>query len=127
VERFQYVEGWPSGYGADQALAAAAAEPRRPLRLVVDRLGHSTLFFVLRSALANDPGVEVTTADLDSPRVANELVAQARRGPVLVVLSKRRGGVAPKGLRLELLRALIKPGGDAAGSLWRVPAPPPTA
>jgi hypothetical protein len=128
ADRFQYVDGWPSGYGwaaAASYVRDTAARFPSGVRLLVDRADHRTAIRVLRGYLMNDPRVEVIPVDMREERTRALLGPWARERPALLL----RSGARPEKLSplpvtsdygLGLLRAFHKPDGMLVGELYLV-------
>jgi len=134
IERFQYVEGWPSGYGVRETVARVAEERAshpEGLTIVVRSRALPTTVMALSTAFRRDPGVRIEDLPLDEPAKALPLLgAWARERPTLVVVSAIDGGSRPsveswKPLGVELLAETRKPGGQPCDSVYRItPAAP---
>jgi 4-amino-4-deoxy-L-arabinose transferase-like glycosyltransferase len=123
---FQYVNGWPSGYGwaeTAQFLRSQATRSREPLMLVVDRADHLTAFAVVRAYLQNDRRIEVAHLDMRDPATQERVGAWARARQTFVL----RSGARPEKLgelpaseaySLRLVRTLRKPDGRLVGELY---------
>lgn len=126
VERFQYVEGFSSGYGADQASRLLEAELARSpagLLVVADDAGRRTMALALLARFHPDPRVEVVTAPLDTGETRALLLSGLGRRPAFVVTGSKEGAsgrLLAAGLRCERLAVLRKPSGRPAGELFRV-------
>src|SRR5260221_474856 len=117
LDRFQYVTGWPSGYGSRDSMAFLRTErERRPDGLLLVTPGPSTTASAIRLLWAKDQAVEVRAVDPgeDAPG------AGARRA-VYVIVSLAEGVRLPpdwaRDLRLELTS--FKPDGTPADALYR--------
>jgi hypothetical protein len=121
LDGFQYVWGWPSGYGWDEALRLLdrerAAHPEG-LMVLGDQSGRGAGRWALRAHFVNDPKVQVEMMDVTDPGVLRMLDESARARPTFVVLSKTLP--VPEGA--QLTATLRKPNGDVAGWLYRLPA-----
>src|SRR5204863_9700304 len=88
--RFQYVTGWPSGYGVRDTVAFVRAEAgREPGGITV--VTHSRTVRTTARALdldfADDPRVRIEDLNFDQPEGAMPLLAEwARERPTLVVV-----------------------------------------
>lgn len=127
ADRFQYIEGWPSGYGwAEAADCVRDAAERSPLgvRLLVDRADHRTAIRVLRGYLMNDPRIEIIPVDMRDPRTQALVGPWAReRRPALVLRSGARPDKLPplpvtSSYGFDPLRAFFKPDDTLVGELY---------
>jgi hypothetical protein len=121
VDRFQYVTGWPSGYGSrDSVDFLRARRAERPEGLTLVTPGPSITASAVRLLWASDSGMEVRAVD---PSAA--LPADSAR-PVYVVVSVAEGVHLPAHWTSEVTRefASFKPDGAPADELYRV-APRP--
>jgi 4-amino-4-deoxy-L-arabinose transferase-like glycosyltransferase len=124
LDRFQYVTGWPSGYGMRDSMAFLAAQrERRPGGLLLVTPGPSTTASAVRLFWARDPMVEVrsiaTTEDAPPPRTEAARV-------VLVIVSLAEGVRLPPAWASQLTQefASFKPDGTAADAVYRPCATP---
>jgi len=122
LDRFQYVTGWPSGYGSRDSMAFLRTERERHpdgLRLLTP--GPSTTASAIRLLWANDPAVEVRSLD----RGDEAPTGDARRA-VYVIVSLAEGVLLPpewaRHLRLQFTS--FKPDGTPADALYRACAAP---
>jgi len=98
TDRFQFVDGWPSGYGIRDTIAFVKQElTSRPegLTLVIHTRSQRTLGFASSVAFRYEPRVRIEDLPLDQPRAIPLLESFVARGPTLVVLSSTRDG-APR-------------------------------
>ena len=117
VDRFQYVTGWPSGYGSrDSVDFLRARRAERPEGLTLVTPGPSITASAVRLLWASDSGMEVRALD---PSAA--LPADSAR-PVYVVVSLAEGVHLPAPWTSEVTRefASFKPDGTPADELYRV-------
>jgi hypothetical protein len=117
VDRFQYVTGWPSGYGGRDSIEfLRARRAERPEGLTLVTPGPSITASAVRLLWASDPGMEVRAVDPIAP-----LPADSAR-PVYVVVSIAEGVRLPAHWTTEVTRefASFKPDGAAADELYRV-------
>jgi hypothetical protein len=117
LDRFQYVTGWPSGYGSRDSVAFLRAERRRlPEGLVLVTPGPSTTASAIRLLWANDPAVEVRYVDPDE-----DAPAGGARRAVYVIVSLAEGVRLPDHWASEVTRqyASFKPDGAPADALYR--------
>ncbi|HEU0105594.1 MAG TPA: glycosyltransferase family 39 protein [Vicinamibacteria bacterium] len=117
LDRFQYVTGWPSGYGSRDSMAFLRTErERRPDGLLLVTPGPSTTASAIRLLWAKDQAVEVRAVDPGEAAPG----AGARRA-VYVIVSLAEGVRLPpdwaRDLRLELTS--FKPDGTPADALYR--------
>ncbi len=123
VEVFQYVNGWPSGYGWDEALAALRAERKRHpegIAIAADTAGRGAGRWTMRAGFVNDPGVRLEVVDFDdadTPALLDELVA-AR--PTFAVRSIAAPMLETPSVRAETMAVLHKPNGSPSGTLYRL-------
>jgi 4-amino-4-deoxy-L-arabinose transferase-like glycosyltransferase len=123
LDRFQYVTGWPSGYGSRESLEFLRAERRRlPEGLVLITPGPSTTASAARLLWANDPVVEVRSVD-----PGEEAPSGQGRRPVYVIVSLAEGVLLPERWAPDVTRefASFKPDGSPADALYRACAPAP--
>lgn len=122
LDRFQYVTGWPSGYGARDSMAFLRTErARHPHGLLLVTPGPSTTASAIRLLWARDPAVEVRSLDPgEVPPIASPQRA------VYVIVSLAEGVRLPAAwadhLRLEWTS--LKPDGTPADALYRACAAP---
>ena len=118
IERWQYVEDWPAGYGVAQAAGfmrdAAAASPGGIYIMRGDRT--SAVLEPLALYLAADPGLLLQSMNLSNDNVPNRLSRMAREKPTYVVLDPPREGFDfHERFPLAVARARFeKPGGQTA-------------
>lgn len=136
-DRFQYVDGWPSGYGVRDTVAWAVRERARlpgpgGMTVVVRSHAPLTTVMALRGAFRQDPAVRVEDLPLDQPARARPLLeAWARARPTLLVVSRIDDGRAPSspeswaGLGASLLAETHKPNGGPCNAIYRLDPPPP--
>jgi hypothetical protein len=128
VDRFQYIEGWPSGYGGRESVAAVKAErARHPdgLTIVVRSHALPATLMALSVAFRRDPGVRIEDLPLeDEARSLPLLERWARERPTVVVASLIDGRPLPGGtwgtLRVETLAETRKPDGQPCDAVYRV-------
>jgi 4-amino-4-deoxy-L-arabinose transferase-like glycosyltransferase len=133
IDRFQYVDGWPSGYGVRDTVALVAAERarhREGITVVVWSRALPTTVMALRRANRRDPGVRIEDLPLDEPAQALPLLAAwAREHPTLVVVSvtaghrQRPSPAAWAPLGATLVAETRKPSGELCDAVYRL-APP---
>ena len=123
LDRFQYVTGWPSGYGSRESVEFLRAERNRlPEGLVLVTPGPSTTASAVRLLWANDPAVEVRYVD-----PGEDAPSGSGRRPVFVVVSLAEGVLLPDHWAGDVTReyASFKPDGSPADALYRACAAPP--
>jgi hypothetical protein len=121
VDRFQYVTGWPSGYGSrDSVEFLRARRAERPDGLTLVTPGPSITASAVRLLWARDPAMEVRAVD------PSGTVPDDGARPVYVVVSVAEGVRLPAHWSSEVTRefASFKPDGTPADELYRV-APRP--
>jgi 4-amino-4-deoxy-L-arabinose transferase-like glycosyltransferase len=122
LDRFQYVTGWPSGYGARESMAFLRGErERHPGGLLLVTPGPSTTASAVRLLSGRDPGVEVRYVD---PATLEDLRGLARsESPraVFVIVSRAESVRLPPLWAPALARAFasFKPDGAAADEIYR--------
>ena len=117
LDRFQYVTGWPSGYGSRESVEFLRAERRRrPEGLVLVTPGPSTTANAVRLLWANDPSVEVRSVD-----PSEDPPAGGSRRAVFVIVSLSEGVRLPDHWARDVTReyASYKPDGTPADALYR--------
>jgi len=129
TDRFQYVEGWPSGYGPRETVALVRRERElRPegLTVVLRSRAVPPTQLALAVAFRRDPRVRIEDLPLDDAERSLPLLEQwARERPTLVVVSLVDGGhPLPTGtwggLRVEPVGETRKPGGAPCDAVYRV-------
>ncbi len=126
ADRFQYVEGWPSGYGwaeAAECVRDAAARSPQGVWLLADRADHRTAIRVLRGYLMNDPRIEIVPVNMRDPRTQALVGLWARQRRALVLRSGARPEKLPplpvtSDYGFERLRGFFKPDGTLVGELY---------
>ncbi len=133
MERFQFVEGWPSGYGVDQTVRFVRDElARHPqgLTVVVHSRAHLTTRVALGVALRRANGVRFEDLPLERRDALPLLERWVRERPTLVVVSplsdgrERPSAESWAPLRAELAIETHKPNGELCDQVYRL-APPP--
>jgi hypothetical protein len=128
VEGFQYIWGWPSGYGWDDAVAFLREErTRHPdgITVVGDTEGHGAGHWAVRAHFVNDPGLELVVLDLEARRAIRLMDERSASQPVFALVAKR---FRPRGTRLlkaRLVALYRKPRRTIAGMLFRMEPRPP--
>jgi hypothetical protein len=130
LDRFQYVTGWPSGYGVRDTIAFVHEErARRPEGIIV--VTHSRTVRTTARALdlefAYGDGVRVEDLNFDQPDGAMPLLAEwARERPTLVVIepaqAKSRRPDPALFARLDgaLVARTYKPDGELSDEIYRL-------
>ena len=130
LDRFQYVTGWPSGYGVRDTIAFVHAErARHPEGLVV--VTHSRTVRTTARALdlefAYGGGVRIEDLNFDEPEAAMPLLAQwVRERPTLVVIeplqakSRRPSPELFASLGGTLAARTYKPDGELCDEIYRL-------
>ena len=129
IDRFQYVTGWPSGYGVRDTVELVRAERRRhPEGIIV--VTHARTVRTTARALdlefADEKDVRVEDLNFDHPDGALPLLAEwARERPTLVVLETPQGKSRrpdPATFRLDAVRAAqtFKPDGKLCDEIYRL-------
>ncbi len=122
LDRFQYVTGWPSGYGLRDSLAfLRRLSAGHPEGIVVVAAGPSTTAAAARLAFFDLP-VEVRFMAPTDPAVRGLLTSLAARRPTCVVVSPAQGGAVGPGWAGTVTRvfASYKPDGTIADEIYRV-------
>ena len=126
LERFQYVDGFSSGYGCAEAVAWLRGElAARPgtITVAAETPGRRTLFLGLRTYFMNEPRAEVLWIDPIGPAGRDMLLERARTHPTfLVTASKEEAGARFDALGAVRLAQWRKPSGVLAGELYQVGA-----
>lgn len=125
LDRFQYVTGWPSGYGLRDSLAFLGRErERHPGGLLIVTPGPSTTASALRLLSTRDPNVEVRY--LDPAAESPAALAHAGRA-VFVVVSLIEGVRLPEAWSHDHapVFASFKPDGTPTDQVYRACAPGP--
>ncbi len=134
IDRLQYVEGWPSGYGVDQTVALVARERAahpKGLTVVVQSRELPTTVMALNLAFRRDGGVRIEDLPLDEPAKAAPLLeAWTRERPTVVVASRLENRPPPPvetwgRLTAVLLGETRKPGGAPCDAVYRLAPPVP--
>jgi 4-amino-4-deoxy-L-arabinose transferase-like glycosyltransferase len=123
LDRFQYVTGWPSGYGSRDSVEFLRAERERlPEGLVLVTPGPSTTASAVRLLWANDPAVEVRSVD-----PGEDAPSGSGRRAVYVIVSLAEGVLLPDHWTSGVTReyASFKPDGTPADALYRACAATP--
>jgi hypothetical protein len=129
-ERFQYVDGFSSGYGCPEAVAwlrgELAAHDER-ITVAAETPGRRTLFLCLRTYFMAEPRVEMRWIDPHEPVGRGMLLERAAVHPTFVVTgSKEEAGSRFDALGAARVAQWRKPSGVLVGELYRVDARPET-
>jgi MFS family permease len=124
LERFQYVDGFSSGYGCPEAVAwlrgELAAQPGR-VTVAAQTPGRRTLFLCLRAYFMNEPRAELRWLDPNEPVGRQMLLERAAVQPTFVITgSKEEAGSRFDPLGAVRLAQWRKPSGVLAGELYRI-------
>ena len=136
LERLQFVDGWPSGYGVGETVRFVGDELRRHpggLTVVVNSRAHLTTRVALGVAFRRAPALRLEDLPLARTDVLPLLESWAREHPTLVVVSPvpegherpLPGPWAPLGATLAL--ETRKPNGDLCDQVYRLAPPRPGA
>jgi Dolichyl-phosphate-mannose-protein mannosyltransferase len=128
LERFQYVDGFSSGYGCPEAVAwlrrELAADPGR-VTVAAETPGRRTLFLCLRTYFMDEPRAELRWLDPNEAVGRRMLLERAAVHPTFVITgSKEAAGDRFQPLGAVLLAQWRKPNGMLAGELYRVDGRP---
>jgi len=134
IDRFQYVDGWPSGYGVRDTVELVRRErARHPegLTIVIRSKALPATQMALSVAFRRDDGAHIENLPLDDPARTRPLLEQwARERPTIVVASLVDGGRRPPreswgSLAVELVGETHKPDGRACDAVYRLAPPAP--
>jgi hypothetical protein len=129
VDRFQYVSGWPSGYGVRETVERVKEErARHPegLTIVIRSRAMPATQMALSVAFRRDAGVRIEDLPLEEPARTLPLLEEwARERPTVVVATLVDGGPRlPSGtwgrLGVELVAETHKPDGQPCDAVYRV-------
>jgi 4-amino-4-deoxy-L-arabinose transferase-like glycosyltransferase len=123
-DRFQYVQGWPSGYGWREAYAALRGERQRHpegITVVTDRTGHRTGQWVLKAYFQADPGVEVRGLEVGEDEALAQVEHWVRGRPLYLLTGPRlmRFAGTPT-IRADRVGTYRKPSGAFVCNLYRL-------
>lgn len=122
VDRDQYVELWPSGYGVAEAAHYLRSLARDyPGGIVVAT--HDFQDFKLKVSLMNEKRIAVRHLNIRGENNMAKLVAWSRRKPTFVVLNRPSSEQpdAPELLKVaDLVQSFRKPGGQASVDVYRL-------
>ena len=127
LDRFQYVTGWPSGYGARESMAFLRGErARSPGGLLLVTPGPSTTASAVRLLSNADPGLEVRYVDPATVSDVRELASGPSAPATYVIVSRAENVTLPAAWSSALRRAFasFKPDGAAADEIYRACAGP---
>jgi 4-amino-4-deoxy-L-arabinose transferase-like glycosyltransferase len=133
LERLQFLDGWPSGYGVRESVAFVKDElGRHPdgLIVVVDSRAHLTTRVALGVEFRRAGRLRLEDLPLERTDSRALLEQWARERSTLVVVSPGPEGRARPSpgawapLRAELALETRKPNGDLCDQVYRVAAPP---
>ena len=124
-DRHQFVSGWPAGYGVREAAKRLLTESvSGPVTVFVDTGGTRTLSTSLTVLLARHPRITLVEGDFATSATRRNIVAEAAKGTVFAILGSRSPGLDFKslieGAPVERVEAYERPGGEWAGTLFRV-------
>ncbi len=119
LDRFQYVTGWPSGYGARDTIAFLRDERARHPGLLLVTPGPSTTASAVRLLWTRDASLDVRYVD---PAETTPSALAAPGQGVLVVVSLIEGVRLPERWAPELVLAFssFKPDGAPADQVYRL-------
>jgi hypothetical protein len=122
LDRFQYVTGWPSGYGSRESMAFLGEErARNPPGLLLVTPGPSTTASAVRLLSGGDPAVEVRYVDPATVDDVRALAARESPRAVYVIVSRAENVRLPEAWSPALTPAFssFKPDGAAADEIYR--------
>ena len=122
LDRFQYVTGWPSGYGLRDSVAFLTRErARHPSGLLVVTPGPSTTASAVRLLSTRDPAIDVRYVDPAGSDTPATLARASGGRAVFIVVSRIEGTDLPPGWTTEVTPAFssFKPDGAAADVVYR--------
>jgi 4-amino-4-deoxy-L-arabinose transferase-like glycosyltransferase len=129
IDHFQYVNGWPSGYGVRDTVALVKEERAlhpEGLTIVIRSKALPATQMALSVAFRRDAGVRIEDLPLDDPAGARPLLERwASEGPTTVVASLVDGGRRPPSqtwgsLVVELVAVTHKPDGRPCDAVYRI-------
>ena len=126
-DRRQLVTGWPSGYGVREIADRLKREAQSgPIVACVDSGGTRTLSTSLAVLLAGHPSVGLVEGDFMSGTFRTSMAGLASGARVFAVLGPRASDFDFKsqlpGIVAERIEAYPRPGGEWAGTLFRLVA-----
>lgn len=124
-DRHQLVSGWPAGYGVREAASRLRLEAAStPIVVFVDTGGTRTMPTSLAILLAGEPGVTLIEGNFGEPGTLERIRNEARRGRTFALIGPRSPDLDFKavmeGVDVERLEVFARPGGEWAGTLFRV-------
>jgi hypothetical protein len=126
VERFQFVNGWPSGYGTRDTLAflrSQAERSRGGVRVVLQSGARRTIALASSVEFRYHGFVVVTDLRLDDPAAAATLAAWAREMPTFVVVPPAHRNKRPEPGALGSARLVLetrKPDGTLCDQVYEL-------
>jgi hypothetical protein len=125
VERLQFVNGWPSGYGVRETIAFLRGQAHRNIggvQVVLQSDARRTMAFASASAFHYDGWVVVSGIRLADPAAAATLATVAREMPTFLVIPEQRGS-RPRPTLDDLPPALLlletrKPDGSLCNQVY---------
>ena len=124
-DRSQLVTGWPSGFGVREIADRLKAEARGgPVLAYVDSGGTRTLSTSLAVLLAQHPSIHLVEGDFESAAFRASMGGARSGEREFAILSPRASGfdfrLQAEGLALTRIEAYARPGGEWAGTLFKV-------
>ena len=118
LDRFQYVVGWPSGYGVRDTVAFVKAELDRRRAVTVAVAGTSPSGSALRLLLRDDPRLRIVPAGEAVPPALEPAVDTT----TYLLVSPIQGGRLPQGWepRVRAVFTSFKPDGTVADRMYQV-------
>lgn len=126
VERFQFVNGWPSGYGVRDTLAflrEQARARRGGVRVVLQSDARRTMAFAASVAFRYEGWLVISDVRLDDPAAAATLAAWAREMPTFVVIPPPHRSPRPSAKALPPARLVLetrKPDGTLCDQVYEL-------
>lgn len=126
VERFQFVNGWPSGYGVRDTLAFLREQARRRpggLRVVLQSDARRTIALASAVAFRYDGWLVVSDLRLGDPAAAATLAGWAREMPTFLVIPPPHRSLRPSPKALPPARLLLetrKPDGTLCDQVYEL-------
>jgi hypothetical protein len=127
-DRRQLITGWPSGYGVQELSSRLRQEAAAgDLTAWIDTGGTRTLPTSLSMLLGRHPAIRLVEGDLGSETVRARMVEQAGARRVFAILGPRPQDLDLKVLMttatVDRLAVYQRPGGEWAGTLFRIRLP----
>lgn len=124
-DRHQLISGWPAGYGVREAASRLRLEASSaPIVVFVDTGGTRTMPTSLAILLAGEPRVILIEGLFGDPAMLQRIRLEARRGRTFALIGPRSPELdfkaAMEGVDVERLEVFARPGGEWAGTLFRV-------